>query len=51
MTVLTGIRFGALKVICDVAICTIAAALLVGNEVKLFAKWWGSARDRFLGAD
>ncbi len=66
---LTKLKFGTVKVICDVAMViislvtcliaikflgsvgvgTIVAAILVGTEVKLFTKWFGEKRDRFIG--
>ena len=63
---LTKIKFGTVKVICDVAmvivslitclhspgsvgIGTVAAALLVGTEVKMLTKWLGKKRDSFIG--
>lgn len=66
---LTKLKFGTVKVICDVlmviislitcliaikslgsvGIGTIVAAILVGTEVKLFTKWLGDKRDRFIG--
>ena len=65
---LTKLKFGTVKVICDVAMViislvtcliaikflgsvgvgTIVAAILVGTEVKLFTKWFGEKRDRFI---
>lgn len=65
---ITKIKFGTVKVICDVAmviislvtclvaihslgsvgIGTIVAALLVGTEVKIMTKYWGTARDNLI---
>lgn len=40
-----------IKELGSVGIGTIAAAVLVGTEIKLLTKWFGTAKDKFLGFD